>query len=188
MKRIIITPEFEVAHELKTLRDALAIGMMVHIRKKDIEETRRLLKVISFEDRKQVKVHRFVELAIEYQVGIHLSSKQSAPENWTGPISKSCHSFVEVESGKELDYVFLSPIFDSISKEGYSAAFSEYELSLFLNSTSTCVIALGGITLDRVSQVEEMGFDGYAILGDFWNRTLEERSEYLKELSLEKCA
>ena len=54
MKRIIITPEFEVAHELKTLRDALAIGMMVHIRKKDIEETRRLLKVISFEDRKQV--------------------------------------------------------------------------------------------------------------------------------------
>ena len=36
--------------------------------------------------------------------------------------------------------------------------------------------------------MEEMGFDGYAILGDFWNRTLEERSEYLKELSLEKCA
>jgi thiamine-phosphate pyrophosphorylase len=42
-----------------------------------------------------------------------------------GAASCSCHTLAEVSQWKpEMDYVFLSPIFDSISKSGYHSAFT----------------------------------------------------------------
>ena len=62
----------------------------------------------------------FTELDVEVQAKtvVHKSGKQS------------CHSFSDVEAidGKE-GYCFLSPVFDSISKEGYKANFEKSEFS-----------------------------------------------------------
>ena len=45
--------------------------------------------------------------------------------------------------GAGYDYVFLSPIFDSVSKQGYQAAFEPAELRALLPAPCP-VIALGG--------------------------------------------
>ena len=69
------------------------------------------------------------------------------------------------------DYVFLSPIFDSISKIGYESAFDDAEvLTAFLANSKQRVIAFGGVDADRIAICEELGFRGYAMLGDIWKK------------------
>lgn len=106
----------------------------------------------------------FTELTVEVQAKtiVHKSGKQS------------CHSFDDVEAidGKE-EYCFLSPIFDSISKEDYKANFDEQELKAFLKKDrKTKVIALGGLTEENYLEVLELGFDGGAFLGSIWSKYL----------------
>lgn len=70
----------------------------------------------------------------------------------------------------DYDYVFLSPIFDSISKQGYKAAFTRAELTEIRAILSQNVYALGGITFDNLKEVEQLGFCGAAMLGGFWEK------------------
>lgn len=64
-------------------------------------------------------------------------------------------------------YVFLGPVFDSISKEGYQAALPA-DFKLDRSGFPGKVIALGGIRLSNLKTVAEMGFDGAALLGSIW--------------------
>jgi thiamine-phosphate pyrophosphorylase len=89
-------------------------------------------------------------------------------------VSVGCHNFKEVETLKaksnNLTHVFLSPVFQSISKEGYPPKYSQKELKAFLstNDFPFKLIALGGINESRQKEVLHLGFDGFAVLGDFW--------------------
>ena len=57
----------------------------------------------------------------------------------------SLHSLQELsEDLQGLDYAFLSPIFDSISKPGYTAAFDAEALRHALSKATCPIIALGG--------------------------------------------
>ena len=68
-----------------------------------------------------------------------------------------------------MDYVFLSPVFDSISKTGYAAAFPDgAELSDRLICSRYPVYALGGVTRERLEEVHALGFAGAALLGAVW--------------------
>jgi thiamine-phosphate pyrophosphorylase len=74
-----------------------------------------------------------------------------------------------LQDWQNLDYAFLSPIFDSISKEGYAAAgFDSAELAQVLCKAPMPVYALGGITPERLPAVRDMGFAGAGILGAVW--------------------
>lgn len=86
----------------------------------------------------------------------------------------SCHSFEEVEAlNGQLPYCFLSPVFDSISKQGYLAKFDATELKAFFKKKRTIkVIALGGIAEDNYNEVLSIGFDGAAFLGSVWSKYL----------------
>eukprot|EP00955_Chlamydomonas_euryale_P105067 365611-Chlamydomonas_euryale.AAC.10 len=93
--------------------------------------------------------------------------------------STSFHSLqqLEVDWGPDLNYAFLSPIYDSISKKGYSAAgFDPVELSLALSGCKTPLVALGGITAERVGAAADAGFDGVAVLGAVWQSDHPERA------------
>ncbi|WP_084274411.1 thiamine phosphate synthase [Crocinitomix catalasitica] len=87
-------------------------------------------------------------------------------------VTYSAHGFSEIQNlNFDTDYVFLSPIFDSISKVGYASAFSDAEiLSAFLKGTKVKVIALGGIDNTKIPICKSLGFDGYAMLGDIWRK------------------
>ena len=61
----------------------------------------------------------------------------------------------------------LSPIYDSISKQGYKAAFSESEMKKACEKgiIDHQVIALGGIDSSHILHLTNMGFGGIAVLG-----------------------
>jgi thiamine-phosphate pyrophosphorylase len=84
--------------------------------------------------------------------------------------SSSFHRLSDLsEAADRFDYVFLSPIFDSISKAGYRAAFDHMALARFLTTTRQRVFALGGIDARQVATAAMLGFAGVAVLGAVWH-------------------
>ena len=148
---------------------------LVHLRKPDskVEEMERLIIAIPSEYYPRLVLHDHHELAVKYHLhGVHLNSRNPLPPSgWAGSVSRSCHSLEELKTWKgKCNYVSLSPIFDSISKKGYHAAFSseEIEEARKCGIIDSHVMALGGITFDKMDDVLRMGFGGGMILGDAW--------------------
>lgn len=162
----------------------------LHLRKPgaDIGECRRLLDGISREWLPRIVVHDNFGLCREYGLGgVHLNGRNPmAPPNHEGSVSRSCHSLEEISRYKgECDYLTLSPIFNSISKQGYMAAFEPEQLAAARDSglIDSRVMALGGVTLENIPRVRELGFGGVAILGDVWQRMADDSvDEYLASL------
>jgi thiamine-phosphate pyrophosphorylase len=82
-------------------------------------------------------------------------------------VSVSLHSWKELdEMDTGIEYAFLSPLFDSISKPGYQANPGLLERP---PGPHPCkVIGLGGIDKDTILPVIEHGWDGAALLGWIW--------------------
>ena len=162
----------------------------LHLRKPgaDIGECRRLLDGISREWLPRIVVHDNFGLCREYGLGgVHLNGRNPmAPPNHEGSVSRSCHSLEEISRYKgECDYLTLSPIFNSISKQGYMAAFEPEQLAAARDSglIDSRMMALGGVTLENIPRVRELGFGGVAILGDVWQRMADGSvDEYLASL------
>ncbi len=66
--------------------------------------------------------------------------------------------------------MFLSPVFDSISKPGYGSRFSTEELREAAGKglINAKVYALGGVDPSRFAELEALGFGGVALLGAAW--------------------
>ncbi|MCD8186904.1 MAG: thiamine phosphate synthase [Rikenellaceae bacterium] len=84
--------------------------------------------------------------------------------------SASCHNWAEAKSlTGYADYVFLSPVFDSISKTDHPSRFAEEQLKILLaDPDRPKVVALGGVTVENIGKVREMGFEGAAAIGSVW--------------------
>ena len=191
MKWIIITsPEF-LSGEAAFISKLFSQGLdLLHLRKPEasLEAYKQLLLQIPEQWHNRIVLHEHFELAEEYKLhGIHLNRRCSVtPNAYHGSISCSCHTIEEVITQKDSkDYVFLSPIFDSISKVGYHAAFSPTSLkqAAIENVIDEKVIALGGITANNIPLVKEWHFGGVALLGDIWKRMSDPQvDEYLKHI------
>lgn len=191
MKWIIITsPEF-LSGEATFISKLFSQGLdLLHLRKPEasLEAYKQLLLQIPEQWHSRIVLHDHFELAEEYKLhGIHLNRRCSVvPNAYHGSISCSCHTIEEVITQKDSkDYVFLSPIFDSISKVGYHAAFSQTLLkqAAVENVIDEKVIALGGITANNILLVKEWHFGGVALLGDIWKRMSDPQvDEYLKHI------
>lgn len=145
----------------------------VHLRhpSSSLAEMRRVIESVPQQYHSRLRLHGHFELTNEFNLGgLHLNSRcPAAPPQYTGRLSRSCHSMEEVATAdRRLDYVTLSPIFDSISKAGYKGAFSDYELEAIETISSPVVIALGGVTPDRLPLLRKTCFGGYAVLGYLW--------------------
>jgi thiamine-phosphate pyrophosphorylase len=66
------------------------------------------------------------------------------------------------------DYIFLSPVFDSISKNYHKSSFGNGEIEKILKSSNQNIYALGGITPENAEKAFRMGFDGIGVLGYIW--------------------
>ena len=133
----------------------------------------RLLGAIPSDLLQRVTLHDHFALSEKFPVGgLHTNSRNSTvPSGFKGRVSTSCHSIEELaQKKKRYDYLFLSPIFDSISKKGYHAAFTHHQIS---NAAKEGIIdrntiALGGVTFENLPAVERLGFGGGAMSGEFW--------------------
>lgn len=191
MKWITITsPEF-LSGEAIFIDKLFSQGLdLLHLRKPEasLEAYKLFLLQIPKQWYSRIVLHEHFALAEEFGLhGIHLNRRYSvAPNAFHGSISCSCHTIEEVITQKESkDYVFLSPIFDSISKVGYHAAFSQTLLkqAAVENVIDEKVIALGGITANNIPLVKEWHFGGVALLGDIWKRMSDPQvDEYLNHI------
>ncbi len=171
MKVIVITlptTEFCEAEKISTI---LRAGVSrVHIRKPNwsAEEHRELIREIPSELRCRLTLHDHFELCEELGVGgVQINSRNSsAPSSFEGVVSRSCHSLKECANCQSEDYVTLSPIYDSISKEGYSSNFTNEEL--LDAKLGERVVAMGGVTPHQIPQLHALGFGGVALLGYIW--------------------
>ena len=149
---------------------------IIHLRKpeSDIHACRQLLKALTKEEREQIIVHDFPELYDEFSLkGIHINRNVSSlPNDYIGLRTRSCHSLEEVKRYKnEYDYLFLSPIFDSISKVGYRAGFRKEELqeASMKGIIDEKVVALGGVTFESIAYLKGLNFGGVAMIGGIYN-------------------
>ncbi len=161
---------------------------VVHFRKPDsgIEECRSLLLKLTSGERSKIVVHDYHSLYEEFSLlGIHVNKNvTSLPEGYSGLKTRSCHSFEEVEMYKDdYDYLFLSPIFNSISKQGYMSSFSDAELLQASKEgvIDRKVIALGGVTFDKIPYLKDLNFGGVAMIGAIYNTDVLEKLDDFRQ-------
>ncbi len=139
-----------------------------------LERLERLIQALPARLYGRLVLHDGHQLAIKYGLrGVHLNSRNpEPPAGWNGAVSISCHTLSELSECRRKPYAYmsLSPIFDSISKRGYRSAFSADEIAAAhkVGLIDERVMALGGITFDKITEIKEMGFGGAMILGDAW--------------------
>ncbi|WP_165157362.1 thiamine phosphate synthase [Parabacteroides sp. ZJ-118] len=173
-KLVVITTPCFFAEEAALIECLFAEGMSrLHLRKPDCErdELEGLLDKISPAYYDRIVLHDWFDLAEERALGgVHLNRRNpEAPPLYKGGISRSCHSLEEIVRYKPVcDYVFLSPIFPSISKEGYGGGFSPDGLRGTKGIIDDKVIALGGISPRTITRLKDIPFGGVAVLGWLW--------------------
>lgn len=175
MKLIVITTPYFFEGEDRIVSQLFQEGMeRLHLRKpqSNINELRMLLEMIPSQYHSRIVLHDHFELAPEYKLaGIHLNSRnRTIPQGFDGSISGSCHSLEEIQQNRTLDYVFLSPLFQSISKEGYGSGFPMEVLRKAASDglINEKVIALGGMDQTTIPLIEPLHFGGVAVLGALW--------------------
>ncbi|MFT2008927.1 thiamine phosphate synthase [Pontibacter sp. 13R65] len=177
MKLIVITTPVPFAGEIPLVCQLLELGLeTLHVRKPGFsyQEMQNYLNEIPLPYHSRLMLHSHHELAQECQLkGLHFPVAARATAT-TIPkqqllFSTSFHKLGELYQPQPLfDYAFLSPIFNSISKVGYQAAFTPEAVQEALQKATVPVVALGGVSVDKLAAVREMGFAGAAVLGAVW--------------------
>lgn len=183
------TPHFFV-EEHQILTALFEEGLeLLHLRKPGTEPvySERLLSLIPEAYRDRIVVHDHFYLKSEYGLrGIHLNSRNpEVPKGYKGQVSLSCHALEEVERlKKQVDYVTLSPIFNSISKLDYNSAFSPATLREAgrRKLIDRRVAAMGGVDLDNIASLADYGFGAAVVLGAVWSRFDMHHTSDFKEL------
>lgn len=158
-----------------------------HLRKPNYskDEMEAFLKQINPKFIRKTLLHSHHDLVKKYNIGgFHFPSAFLQNENNLKELiheakkrklrtGTSAHSLQEAANLRGFDYYFLSPVFDSISKEGYKSSFDFKELKSFLKNSASEknhpeAIALGGIDEDNIDVVKDMKFKGVALLGSIW--------------------
>ena len=182
---LVITTPAALPEEPRLLAAVLGAGAAaLHLRKPSwpAAQVETLIQAIPAPFHARLVLHGHPELVRRYGLGgLHLTGRQRAatrrrPLLLPGQtLSTSFHSLAEISRHRRrYDYVFLSPIFASISKQGYAGNFELPGLQAFFRRRAARpgyhppVLALGGIDAQNLALVQATGFAGAAVLGTIW--------------------
>lgn len=176
---VVITAETFFTAEITQIKQLIDLGLKtVHIRKPQASYAELKSWLQQFEPHylATMMLHQHHKLAEEFCCkGMHFKEMQRDTESETFryelekikkkgyQVSTSFHEIKELNSYAALfDYSFLSPVFTSISKAGYEG--KQFEV----HNIPQQIIALGGITSEKIAEVQQRGFSGIAVLGAIW--------------------
>jgi len=177
-----LDPEFERREVLAMFDSGLEC---FHLRKPKAlpEDLERWIESIPVEHHSKIVLHSAPDLANKFPVrGIHLSARQRSgciqterivkqlkKEREDLELSASFHRLSELRFlPPKYDYVFLSPIFPSISSPDSQPSFSLREVETTVRHSRSNIFALGGVDRSRIETVRSLGFKGVALLGALW--------------------
>jgi thiamine-phosphate pyrophosphorylase len=188
MEIILLSPEGAKWDEIAIINRLFEAGLQrFHLRKKGftVADYRRYLSCLDEVFLPRVVLHGGgFELYGEFPVaGIHLSGadrnnvslRQQIAHIPVDHISTSFHAWSEISHDPtDYGYVFMSPVFDSISKTNYQAAVDLRGLAVlrrkFEEKERQCprICALGGVDAPHLPILKQYRFDGAAIYGAIW--------------------
>lgn len=193
MELIVISDPVYFEDEAHLVNQLFGAGMpLFHLRKEGIDK-QAYAKLIDGIDKcyhDRIALHQFHELTADFSSlnRLHypewLRKEKTAKglptsmNNYTH--STSIHHLQDLEDLTGFDYTFYGPVFNSISKSGYTGIINnDFVLPKYMGSTE--IIALGGVTTDKIERVKQMGFNGFAVLGSIWSKK-DEAIKILKNL------
>jgi thiamine-phosphate pyrophosphorylase len=180
---VVISPEQYIADEANYAAQFFELGLQrYHLRKPlwSDYQLEKLLNAVPKVYHPKIVLHSHFQLSNKFGLkGIHLNeeNRQHREAFINYPVvSSSFHSFAAIKTeGHFYEYVFLSPVFNSISKKDYKGGFDlkilENELIKLKNQDVSApkIFALGGIDSENIGTTMAMGFSGAAVLGAIWN-------------------
>lgn len=181
---------------LPRILEAIGAGVdLIQIREKDLE-TRELLDLVKAAvDAARGTITRLVvndrlDVALALgAAGVHLGTRSIPPASVRRQVAKdflvgvSCHLLEEALAAEsaEADYVVLGPVFETPSKLAYGPPLGLEKLREVTARVNIPVLALGGITVERVKPCLEAGATGIAGISTFQNcESLETRVRELR--------
>ncbi len=175
---IVLTPEQDILNETEILLELFEAGLQrFHLRKYwwTDREMKTYLDAIDPIFYQRLVLHSHYHLAKDYGISrLHFREEdrlgnRHLPFKNEYKISTSVH---DITTFNQLDkiwqYAFLSPMFPSISKQGYGTELSVLSTLSQRNNKHCQLIGLGGIDAHNFEVVLEQGADGIAILGSIW--------------------
>ncbi|AKD04257.1 thiamine phosphate synthase [Pontibacter korlensis] len=198
MKLIVISSPAPVAGEPQRINQLFEAGLEhFHVRKPDYpkEQLRKLLSQIDAVHSPKIALHQHHVLAGEFGLNrLHFTeqsrsitplAKFTTLKSDGYQLSTSVHSTEALQQLPScFSYTFFGPVFNSISKPGYTADIPA-NFCLTAAEKAVPVIALGGIDAGNISLVPKMHFDGAAVLGSIWNQPEQAVSNFIR--TKEKC-
>lgn len=178
---VLISPEEDIINEHHILNQLFEAGLeYYHLRKplKSYEEHQAYLNKIDTEFHNRIVVHYRHELVNDFNLkGIHFQEekRRATVETNSGhyfkdlnmfgkTISSSFHEIEVLEKDDfEFDYHLLSPVFSSISKEGYEGRHFD------VNTIDKIIVGMGGATSENIENFKKLGFKGVGVLGGIWH-------------------
>jgi thiamine-phosphate pyrophosphorylase len=173
-KIILISPEHNVSNEILLVQEMLRLddSLRFHLRKMNWSKTDyfEYLQEINPLFYSRISIHEFHDLQLNFPaIGLHY--KEVDREDYvTGKThdSTSFHSKKNaLELGKEFDYFFCSPVFQSISKKNYHSD-ENWDINTWEESLRKKAVALGGIDASKIKKAKQLGFEKFAIFGTIW--------------------
>ena len=178
--KILVSDNKQKLNETRTVKSFLSCeSNLFHLRRYESleEDVVTFLRSFSEEERKQIVLNHHHFLASEFGINrLHFSEKDRIEigDEKLGKLhslgfilSTSVHTVEDFEKLTSVfEYAFLSPVFDSISKENYKAV--TFDLANIRKDIK--LIALGGVTIENFNEALNLGFDGVAFLGGVWKQ------------------
>ena len=176
---ILLSPARPVLDEQHQLQHFLEAGLpLYHIRHYtfDEEQMRAYLSGIPARYRDRLVLHSHFHLAKAFGINrLHVREADRVQRNHEAYIG----SFILSTSVHSMDcfnalascwaYAFLSPVFPSISKQGYGMSHTVLDQFHLRRNTAVGLVGLGGINAHNYQQVLAAGADDVAFLGGIWD-------------------
>jgi thiamine-phosphate pyrophosphorylase len=187
MKLVVISSNDKYDNEVTLVCEMFRRGLaLFHVRKPKFSRSDMESYLQAFPPmyHKRIIIHSFHDLAFKYKLaGIHLSRHHRKRgklyfarlmiTRLLNPglmVTRSFHKLTDLGANKRVySYVFLSPVFDSISNSTLSAGFSQRALLIMIKASRNEVLAMGGVKPKHLVLAAELGFAGVAMLGGIWN-------------------
>lgn len=175
---IVLTPEQDHINEVQVLQELFDAGLdLYHIRKHWLneEDMKAYLNTINPKYYERLVLHSHHHMASAHGIS-RLHFREADREAGThSPYIKDhtlstsvhdIHAFNRLD--KAWSYAFLSPVYPSISKQGYGHDHTVLETIAARDNPPAQLIGLGGIDASNCSEVLLRGADGIALLGSVW--------------------
>ncbi|GAB1857657.1 thiamine phosphate synthase [Flavobacteriaceae bacterium MHTCC 0001] len=198
MKISLVSSFYDIPNEIHVLNLLFCNGLTTFHLRKDLEckhlggkETYTEDKIRNYIEsvhqcfRDRIILHSHFHLVKEYGLlGAHFTKKYSyedylrdnnlqIEDKPLNNVGFSLHSTAEIIAyANTYDYLFLSPVFDSISNIGYRSKFSLTKLKKFMETEeiNSEIMALGGMNTTKIAKVKDLGFNGLSLLGFIWSK------------------